>query len=624
VSGRHGGADRHPTGGAAVDWLHDPHHDGSAPYLEPGQTSIGDTVAVRLRVPRAVDAEGVLLRSTPDAEPRLVDARVDRADDTDTWWVAELELVNPVTNYRFLVNHGRGTTTVNSAGTWSHDVTDAADFRVSTHAPPPAWLADTVGYQIFPDRFAQSGTRHEVPDWATPVEWDTPPSPVGRTAVREWYGGDLGGIERHLDHLGHLGVDLIYLTPFFPARSSHRYDATTFDRVDPVLGGDEALASLTAAAHARGMRVIGDLTLNHTGSHHEWFTRAQADATSPDASCYIFHDHPDAYVAWYDLPHLPKLDHRSAELARRLFDGTDSVVARWFRAPFELDGWRVDCANTTARHGAVDHNRRVARAMRETMAAHHADPWLVAEHCYDATTDLDGSGWHGVMAYQWFTRPLAQWLGTADPLQMMSARPIQPLDGTRAVRSMRALAGGVPWSAFDASMTLLDSHDTPRFRTLVGDDRATHLVAMAALMTWPGVPTVFAGSEVGVGGDAMDSARAPFPWDRSRWDDDMLAGTRRLISMRRSSHALRHGGLRFVRSDDHSVTYLRESSDERVMVHLARAGSTGTRIDAVTTGTRSVTDLLPDHTEHGSRIEVREGVLQLPAGPGAWICRLEN
>ena len=67
----------------------------------------------------------------------------------------------------------------------------------------------------------------------------------------------------------------LYLTPVFPAASTHRYDATSFDRVDPLLGGDEALASLTRAAHDRGLRVVGDLTTNHTGAAHEWFVAAR-------------------------------------------------------------------------------------------------------------------------------------------------------------------------------------------------------------------------------------------------------------------------------------------------------------------------------------------------------------
>ena len=101
--------------------------------------------------------------------------------------------------------------------------------------------------------------------------WDDPPTGRGKETPFELYGGDLGGIEARLDHVERLGADLLYLTPFFPAGSTHRYDASSFEHVDPLLGGDEALRSLVRAAHARGMRVVGDLTLNHSGKGHEWF-----------------------------------------------------------------------------------------------------------------------------------------------------------------------------------------------------------------------------------------------------------------------------------------------------------------------------------------------------------------
>ena len=119
----------------------------------------------------------------------------------------------------------------------------------------------------------------------------------------------------------------LYLTPFFPAESNHRYNASTFDRIDPLLGGDAAFARLADAAHARGMRLMGDLTTNHCGNTHEWFQAAVADPTSVEAGFYFFTQHPDQYAAWWDLPQMPIFDHRSPELRRRLYDGPDSVVA---------------------------------------------------------------------------------------------------------------------------------------------------------------------------------------------------------------------------------------------------------------------------------------------------------
>ena len=134
---------------------------------------------------------------------------------------------------------------------------------------------------------------------------------------------------------------MIYLTPFFPAGSMHRYDASTFDHVDPTLGGDDSLISLVAAAHRRGIRVIGDITLNHTGDHHDWFTTARGDPDAAERGYYFFDDdEPYGYVAWHGVPSLPKLDHRDAGLRRRFYDGPASIAARYLDEAFGLDGSR--------------------------------------------------------------------------------------------------------------------------------------------------------------------------------------------------------------------------------------------------------------------------------------------
>jgi alpha-glucosidase len=582
----------------------EPHHDGSPGYVDSTPRVLGSTVRVRLRVPDACGSTRVRLRSTPDAEPGVVEATIERHELGAAWWSAELALHNPVTAYRWLLDGGPlGRCWVNGAGVFHRDVTDDADFRITTTPAPPDWLADTVGYQIFIDRFADSGVPRPTPEWAIPRAWDEPVDDTPGIRSRHWYGGDLAGIQQHLDHLTHLGVSLIYLTPFFPAGSMHRYDASTFDHVDPALGGDDALASLVAAAHACGIRVIGDITLNHTGVHHHWFRAASDEPDSVERGCYFFDDsEPYGYVAWHGVPSLPKLDHRSTALRERLYDGDDSVVAQYLDEPFALDGWRVDCANTTARFRDHDLNHAVARTARATMAARVGDDqrWLVAEHCYDAGDDLDGTGWHGVMAYQWFTRPLWAWLKEPGPQSLMASVELVDLDGYGLVESMRHLSANVSWDARQASMTMLDSHDTARLRTVVGGDRVRHLVGLVALFTMPGVPTLFAGAEVGCEGDSIDTARVPFPWDRlasldeSEPDGDgrFLADLRTLIELRRRSDALRHGSLRWIDATEHSVTYVRESAVEDVLVHLVRRScdSRSFRVDEVGIAARAGAD----------------------------------
>lgn len=562
-----------------------PHHDGSPRYTEPGSTRLGDRVAVRVRVPHAARADRVRLRSTPDAEPRIVEARIDREDPGATWWVADLDIENPVTSYRFLLTGGAvGYAWLNEAGLWPHEVPDHADFRIATHGGGPSWLADTVGYQIFLDRFATSGERRDLPDWAIPQRWGDPIDPRPGRQTRQLFGGDFAGVEKRLDHLERLGVNLVYLTPFFPARSSHRYDASSFEHADPLLGGDRGLISLIAAAHARGIRVLGDITLNHTGDHHEWFERGRNDPASIESGFYLFDDSEQGYVAWHGVPSLPKLDHRSEELARRLVAGDESVIAKYLRPPFGLDGWRVDCANTTARHGDVDLNATVAERTRSTLESIRPDGWLLAEHCYDAGPDLHGPGWHGAMAYQWFSRPLWSWLRGEGDVSLMAQLELPQLGGEEMVASMRQLGADVAWSARHASMTMLDSHDSARFRTAVGGDRRRHAVGMAALLTMPGVPTIFAGSEVGVEGADMDTCRVPFPWDEAEWDDEHFERTRSLIAVRRRFAALRTGSMRWLAADDDSVTYVRELDDEAVVVHLARRAGASATVDLLEAG----------------------------------------
>jgi alpha-glucosidase len=163
-------------------------------------------------------------------------------------------------------------------------------------------------YQVFPDRFARSAqaAARPTPEWAIPAAWNEPVDPVMPGRSQQFYGGDLDGVIDKLDHLESLGVNLLYLTPVFPAASNHRYDASSFDRVDPLLGGDDALARLVDAAHARGIRVIGDLTSNHSGDRHEWFQAALGHPGAPEEEFYYFTDDANTeYVSWIVYPSLP-------------------------------------------------------------------------------------------------------------------------------------------------------------------------------------------------------------------------------------------------------------------------------------------------------------------------------
>ena len=146
-------------------------------------------------------------------------------------------------------------------------------------------------YQVFPDRFARSAAADDRPTPAGPCRRSGTTrrsTAASRTTPLQLYGGDLDGITEHLDHVAGLGADTALPDPGLPGESNHRYNASTFDQVDPLLGGDEAIPRLIDAAHARGLRVLGDLTSNHTGDTHEWFLAAAATPTSAERAFYYF------------------------------------------------------------------------------------------------------------------------------------------------------------------------------------------------------------------------------------------------------------------------------------------------------------------------------------------------
>ena len=552
-----------------------PHHDGSVTYLPEQEPTLGAEVPVLVRVPRSVAAKGIWLRSVRDGEPRIAEATVDREDEHAVWWRADLLVSNPTTSYRFLVQEADGAVGwLNGTGLHGRDVSDACDFRVVADPSSPDWAADSVVYQVFPDRFARSAAAagREAPGWAVPAGWDDEVVHQGPLTEKQWFGGDLPGIAEHLDHLAALHADVLYLTPIWPGQSNHRYDARTFDHVDPVLGGDEALAELVDAAHRRGIRVMGDLTTNHTGRTHEWFTAAQADAAGDEASYYHFREHPHDYASWLDVPSLPKLDHRRTALRQRFYEGADSVLARWLRPPYSLDGWRIDVANMTGRYADVDLAHEVARTVRATMTDVAPGSWLLAEHGHDASGDLMGHGWDGTMAYAAFTRPVWTWLNTPGHGRTYLGIPIEvpTLGGAATAATMREFNASAPWRARERSVNQLGSHDTPRIRTVVGRDK--HLVAAALLATSPGVPMVFAGDEIGL--EALDGehARTPYPWARpDTWDRRTLAAYRTLLGLRRDHVALRRGGLRWLSVTEDALTFVRDHPAGSVVVHVARA-----------------------------------------------------
>jgi alpha-glucosidase len=229
------------------------------------------------------------------------------------------------------------------------------------------------------------------------------------------------------------------------------------------------------------------------------------------------------------------------------------------------------------------------------------------------------------MNYAGFCKPVASWLHTDMPagseyLMMGLDVPWPRLGGEAVVAAMRAFRAGVPWESVTHSWNLLDSHDSPRFRSCVGGSTALHAVGIGLQMTLPGVPMIFAGDEIGLEGSWGEDARRTMPWDhRDRWDGDLLEAFRRLIALRQRSVALRQGGMRHVHTSADAIAYLRETRDERVLCLAARAPHDPIRLPLAALGCTGT------HTLEGDDARVFDDLLELPVtGPAFHAWKLEG
>jgi alpha-glucosidase len=552
-----------------------PHHDGSSLYVSDSAPSIGDSITLKVRVPNSYTFEKGFIRVYEDGEPRSYELKVGKKNDIERWYEAKISVVNTHTIYRFVFVAKDKYEWLNAFGLSNHDVHSNNDFQIVSVPANPEWIKSSVFYQVFPDRFAKSGRSYKVPEWAHPREWNELPRGRSKFTGTELYGGDLLGVEQHLDHINELGVNGIYFTPFFSARSNHRYDASSFDEVDPILGGNKALSSLVKKSNKLGIRIMGDLTSNHCGAGHPWLAKAKKNKKSKERS-YFYWDKSvkHGYVGWWGLESLPKLNFNSKALRNEMYKGKNSIVRKWLGSKYGMSGWRIDVGNMTGRLGEDNFHDEVMQGIRTAMDETNPNAWLVAENGDFVASDLNGLGWHGAMNYQGFMRPVWNWLNRNSEIGGgFQGLPFEMprITGSQLVNSMKQFNASVPWRSVTASMVLLDSHDTARFRTVVNGDVASHLSAMTMVLTYPGVPSIFAGDEIGLEGSWGEDGRRTINWDdRSGWDHQFMGEVKSLISIRKNNDALINGGLRWIATENDFVIYLRESKKQSVVVFVSR------------------------------------------------------
>jgi alpha-glucosidase len=556
-------------------------HPPIAPWLVRGP----DGCRVILLCGGAPDA--VYLRAEPDNEERLIamqpaGACNGLACNGLACYEAELawDRGHATTHYAFKVLAGGGQRWLAADGGHPHLPPRDVMFKVCRDDQPPGWVADQIFYQVFPDRFCQgdptlavatdeyvygSGRSRVVQQaWGAAVDPEL--------AATAFYGGDLVGIAQQLGYLqDELGVTALYLNPIFTSGSNHRYDTEDYEHVDPHLGGDRALAELAAATRARGMRLLLDAVVNHTGANHPWFNRhgrhptrgAFQGADSPWRAWYWF----DAagYAGWNGHPSLPVLDFANPEVRDAVYAAHDAILRRWMRPPYAIDGWRFDVIHMLGEGPGAHNNATYVRAFRRALREENPEAYVLGEHFGEATRWLQGDQEDGAMNYYGFALPVRAWLAGQDVAGAPTRLTTPELEGW-----MTAARARVPYANQLAQLNLLDSHDTPRFLTMVGGDAARMQLAVTLLFTYAGAPSIYYGDEIGLVGGGDPDCRRCFDWDRGRWHAELHAHYRQLIGWRKRRDELRRGAYQTLAITDEALAFARTTQRAVTVVAVNR------------------------------------------------------
>jgi len=256
---------------------------------------------------------------------------------------------------------------------WTPGELAAKDPHVHTHRP---WWQGAVFYQIYPRSFLDT----PIGDWSDGGRAYRDTHPARSLSDTDGDGiGDLEGIRRRLPYLAGLGVDALWLSPFYPSpMADFGYDVSDYCDVDPIFGTLEDAQLLVAEAHEHGLRIIIDLVPNHTSSEHPWFTDARRSRSARHRDWYVWRDPirpvapgedpgppPNNWMAtftggpawtwdpatsqWYlhlFLPEQPDLDWSNPDVRRAM----EEVLSFWLQRG--VDGFRIDVVHALGKDTA--------------------------------------------------------------------------------------------------------------------------------------------------------------------------------------------------------------------------------------------------------------------------------
>ena len=413
---------------------------------------------------------------------------------------------------------------------------------------PPAWVNDTVWYQIMPDRFCRgsdSPKRFGLRKWSDHKHihfWDM-------------YGGDLKGITSKLEYIRDLGINGIYMLPLFLSNSNHKYNTFDYDTIDPDFGTEEDMVELVEKAHALGIRVMVDAVFNHSGT--EFAPWADVVKHGPDSKYWDWFfvgkwplpvlpgsTADGRYMSFAFAPYMPKLNTNNPEVIDYFLTRCKNWIRRW-----NIDGIRFDVGNE------VSH--RFLKELNRGLKAEKPDIFLLGEIWHDSVQWLQGDEYDSVMNFPFLETLHNFWLDNQSARQLMY--------GLNRCYQM------YPEQVNRVLFNFLDNHDTMRSVTRCGS-KDTFFQQLALLMTMPGSACIYYGTEIALEGGNDPDCRRPMPWDKiaegkfERTTRDVKA----LIDLRKSHPAARRGQIAWYPDEKNPrlVCYGCSAGEEKLLVYL--------------------------------------------------------
>lgn len=372
-----------------------------------------------------------------------------------------------------------------------------------------SWFKDAIIYHILIDRFAGCKTE----GWDSPV----------------FLGGNIKGITAKLPYFEELGINTLWLSPFYKTSAYHGYHITDFFQVDKRFGILEDIKELISRAHETDMRIIADFVPNHCSSRHPLFLEAQRDKNSEYREWFYFTKWPHEYLCFLDVSELPKLNLDNESCREHIIN----AAKYWLNLGF--DGFRLD--------HVIGPKHSFWKIFREEIRGEFADAVLIGE------VWMPGMKWKYLKTVN-VRRKYLKWAsgGSSDKL---FKEYIGELDGvldfkfqslakefvadTRELkRRLEKHYRGYPLDFF--LPTFLDNHDMNRFLFECGNDKDMLKRAAQIQFSLDQPPVIYYGTEVGMSqpksslafanhGDIQ--ARMPMEWEKP--DMDMYCFYKKLI-----------------------------------------------------------------------------------------------